>query len=357
MQKLQINATTHIYPIYIQAGIRHSLSYYIAKDYDKILVITDENVATLYLADIRCSLHHEQVYTITLPPGEHVKQMQTFYDIHTKALQFGLTRQSLIIALGGGVIGDLAGFVAATYMRGIDYIQMPTTILAHDSSVGGKVAINHEYGKNLIGQFYSPQAVIYDMETLQTLPLKEVRSGYAELLKEALIAEPTLYNSILSIKINNIVVEQLKMHVRNGIMIKANLVEKDEKEANERKYLNFGHTLGHALETTLGYGSLAHGEAVAIGILFAMFVSEKKLSAQLPTEDMYRWLLDNDYPIHLQELSSTSLVKQMKLDKKVVSNHVQMVLLQAIGKPVLQKMDEAELEVLLEQFFKKINNV
>ncbi len=170
-----------------------------------------------------------------------------------------MDRQSLIIALGGGVVGDAAGFAAATFMRGVGFIQMPTTILAHDSSVGGKVAINHEQGKNLIGSFYPPDAVIYDIQTLHTLSKQEVRSGYAELVKEALLADANFFQELMSQRLSSLTNRQLAEHLTKGIRIKSTIVEQDERESSVRKFLNLGHTLGHALEAMLGYGKWTHG--------------------------------------------------------------------------------------------------
>src|SRR5690625_947633 len=169
MKELQITTSTHSYSVYIGHKLRDRLNDFIDKDYSSILIVTDENVAALYLDDIISALKEKTIYYKIINSREASKNMENFYMIQTYAIENRLDRRSLIIALGGGVVGDLAGFVAATFMRGIDYIQIPTTILAHDSSVGGKVAINHELGKNLIGSFYPPQAVIYDVHTLQTL--------------------------------------------------------------------------------------------------------------------------------------------------------------------------------------------
>src|SRR5699024_1164638 len=191
MNQLQVKTSTNDYPIIIEEGIRFRLFEYLKKEYSSIFIVTDDIVAPLYLEDIvnNIKLTQKNVHYHIIPSGEISKGIDMYYTLQTKMLEANLDRHSLIIALGGGVVGDLAGFVAATYMRGIDYVQMPTTILAHDSSVGGKVAINHELGKNMIGSFYPPVAVLYDVETIKTLPEHEVRSGFAELVKEAFIAD------------------------------------------------------------------------------------------------------------------------------------------------------------------------
>src|SRR5690625_1693080 len=270
MQTLTVTSQTNKYNVYIGQHLRHNLNKYLQKDYSKILVITDESVAKLYLDDIVSNFPKNDVYTSTIETGESSKNIQTYYQLQTDALTYGLDRQSLIIALGGGVVGDLAGFVAATFMRGIDYVQIPTTILAHDSSVGGKVAINHELGKNLIGSFYPPTAVIYDVDTLASLPVREIRSGVAEIVKEGLIADPELFEHLIAIDLEHLDMEKLSEYLLKGIHVKANIVERDERESGERKYLNLGHTLAHAIEAEYKYGQITHGEAVAIGLLFAM---------------------------------------------------------------------------------------
>lgn len=350
MDDILINSNSHAYPIYIGENIRDDISHYFTKQYSSILIISDEKVADLYLNDLTKVLTQCTVYKAIIPAGEQSKSAEIFYELHTKAIEFKLDRESLIIALGGGVVGDLAGFVAATYMRGIDYIQVPTTILAHDSSVGGKVAINHELGKNLIGSFYPPQMVLYDVQTLQTLTNGEIRSGYAELVKEALIADEAFFQTLLKINLNTIDNTQLVDHLQKGIKIKATIVEEDEKETGVRKYLNLGHTLGHALEAELGYGAITHGEAVAIGLLFTLYVSENSFSSKLPSESLLKWLQQNDYPLQLPYLNVDSLLEKMKSDKKVVNSNIQMVLLKAIAEPCVMEIDYDDLYRHLQSF-------
>ena len=239
-------------------------------------------------------------------------------------------------------------------MRGIDYIQIPTTILAHDSSVGGKVAINHSMGKNLIGSFYQPQAVIYDVETLQSLSEQEVRSGYAELIKEAMISDELTFHSFLKADLAVLSLQSLQTHLRTGIQIKAEVVEKDEKEAGIRKYLNLGHTLGHALEAELGYGSLTHGEAVAIGLLFAVHVSEQFFDNELPFRQLKQWMEQNQYPLHIKAIEHPALLAKMKKDKKNKQKQIQMVLLEKIGKPVIRTIGDQAMLDYLHSFERKL---
>ncbi|SFA73833.1 3-dehydroquinate synthase [Lentibacillus halodurans] len=343
MNESRVKAKTHTYPVYIGENLRYQTDQYLPKSFSSIFIITDETVAAHYLQDVQKSLANETIFSCTIPAGEQSKNIDTFYHLHTKAIEYGLDRQSLIIALGGGVVGDVAGFVAATFMRGIDFIQMPTTILAHDSSVGGKVAINHAQGKNLIGNFYAPASVIYDVQTLHTLNDHELRSGYAELLKESLLADKELYHSLIITDLSFLTSDKLIEQLTRGIDIKAEIVEIDEHESGVRKYLNLGHTLGHALETILGYGSWTHGELVAIGLLFAIRVSEKTYAIQLPYEQLYTWLKDNDYPLQLPYIDPAEILAKMKKDKKTLNTTIQMVLLQDIARPALMEISDKKL--------------
>lgn len=355
MKQLTIQSSQHSYPIVVDSGLRYRVKSWFQKKYSSILVITDNQIADRYLQDVVQGLDGYKVVSYIVPSGEASKSIEQYYKLQTKAIDSGLDRKSLILALGGGVIGDLAGFAAATFMRGIDYIQMPTTILAHDSSVGGKVAINHELGKNLIGCFYPPAAVLYDTETLESLPYREVRSGYAEILKEGLISDAKLVDELLSLSLKQISAQQLAEHLEAGIRVKAAIVEEDELESGVRKYLNLGHTLGHALEATLGYGKVTHGEAVANGLLFALHVSEAVYQQTFPYQDIYEWLITNEYPIiHIEEKSIGKIIKSMKSDKKSVSGHIQMVLLNQIGEPTVQNLDDSSVEAYIKTYIERM---
>ncbi|MBU5594229.1 3-dehydroquinate synthase [Amphibacillus sp. MSJ-3] len=358
MKKITVHTSTKQYDVTIGKGLRHHVLDFLTKRYSRIFIITDSNVEPLYLDDVIQSIEKDYHVTYTVvPAGEGSKSMRFYFDIMTEAIRSGLDRDGLIIALGGGMIGDLAGFVAATFMRGIDFIQMPTTILAHDSSVGGKVAINHPEGKNLIGCFFPPVAVIYDVETLHTIPFTEVRSGYAEIVKHSMINEPPFWEKLQQVDLNKPLDDNyLKQDLLRGIEVKANIVEQDERETNIRQYLNFGHTLGHALEAELGYGKITHGEAIAIGMLFALQVSEKYYKSQLPYDALYQWLINNQYPTRLPQLSVAKLVERMKRDKKVKDQKITMVLLKDLGKPMIKQFDDHKITVWLEDFLQELNH-
>lgn len=355
MEQLTISTATKEYPLFIGEGIRFQLKQIIDQSIKKtpssILIITDDVVSDLYLEDIKTGISEAfSIYEFIVSSGESAKSFQNYYDIQTFALENGLDRHSLVIALGGGVVGDLAGFVAATYMRGVPFIQVPTTLLAHDSSVGGKVAINHPLGKNMIGAFYQPEAVVYDIETLQSLPQKEWRSGYAEAMKHAFIWDKALYewlkNNITSFA--DIKGKKAEDLLKRSISVKAAVVKLDEKETGIRAFLNFGHTLAHAIETELGYGKISHGEAVAIGMIFAMKLSERIFGIMLHIPVIEQWFKQYGFTTTIpQELKPTQLLATMKKDKKVEGGVIRMVLLKEIGTAEVVAVEEEQLRQLL----------
>ncbi|GGM22873.1 3-dehydroquinate synthase [Paraliobacillus quinghaiensis] len=356
METITVQTSTNQYDVSIGKKLRFETANFIKKDYSSIFIITDSNVESLYLQDVLSSLKPNYTVNYTIvPAGESSKSIRVYFDIMTQAIQYGLDRHGLIIALGGGMVGDLSGFVSSTFMRGIDYIQIPTTILAHDSSVGGKVAINHPEGKNLIGSFHPPQAVIYDVETLHTIPLTEIRSGYAEIAKHSLIHTEPFWDQIKVVNLKTLLSdEDLMVHLLKGIEVKAAIVEKDERESNIRQHLNFGHTLGHALEAELGYGEITHGEGVGIGMLFAMRVSEFYYDIKLPYTELFTWLKKNDFPLDLPQLQIGKLINRMKKDKKARNKTVQMVLLKSVGQPAIELVDDNNLAMLLEKFLREL---
>lgn len=354
MEQLTIKTSTNTYNILVGEGLRFKLDTYIKKKYSTIFIITDENVAKLYLNDVRMSLKAYKLFQYIIPAGEKAKSMEQYEALQTAAIKNGLDRNSLIIALGGGVVGDLAGFVASTFMRGIDYIQIPTTILAHDSSVGGKVAINHPFGKNLIGSFYPPAAVIYDIDTLSSLSDKETRSGYAELIKEGLIDSNELFERMIQVNLNKLKNDELQEHVLLGIKVKAEIVEADEKEQGIRSYLNLGHTFAHALEAELGYGVITHGEAVAIGLLFSLHVSEGVFNKELPYETLKEWLEDNHYPLQSIFFDTGNILNRMKSDKKSINQRIRMVLLKAPGQLVNYEILDEDMLKFMQTFKERL---
>lgn len=338
MEQLTVSTPSKTYPVMIGSGLRHKLFELMAglpKKFSSLLVITDDDVASYYLTDVLQALEgYDHVDHYIIHHGERSKSFQTFYDCQTFALEKGFDRKSAILALGGGVVGDVAGFVAATFMRGVGFVQIPTTLLAHDSSVGGKTGINHPLGKNLIGSFYQPDAVIYDTDTLATLPDWELRSGFAEIVKESLIRDATFYERLKKTIKTPDDLRQFPFEtvLKQAISVKAEIVAEDEKESGVRAHLNFGHTLGHAIEAEIGYGKITHGEAVAIGMIFAMQVSEAYFEIKLPIEPFREWLEALGYSTAVpKELSANALLKQMKRDKKVENDEIRFVAMKDIG--------------------------
>ncbi len=321
---------------------------------DAIAVIVDENVASLHLDYLLSFLEPFQVRVFKIPSGETAKSMEVFMECHSFLLSEGFSRKSLVLAFGGGAVGDVVGFVASTFMRGISFIQIPTTILAHDSAVGGKTAINHPSGKNMIGTFYQPEAVLYDVQLLHTLPAKEVRSGMAEVIKHAFISNEQWLDELLTVQsFNTVSDEMMTLHLERGIAVKAAIVEEDEYESGVRKYLNFGHTLAHAIEAHLGYGRITHGEAVALGMGYALLLSEHPRF-----EDFLLWCKKNDYPLEqLTSIEFQDVLGYMKKDKKSSGGLLSFVLLKETGIPYIETIDEKRAESAYKELRSKINEV
>ncbi len=321
---------------------------------DAIAVIVDENVASLHLDYLLSFLEPFQVRVFKIPSGETAKSMEVFMDCHSFLLSEGFSRKSLVLAFGGGAVGDVVGFVASTFMRGISFIQIPTTILAHDSAVGGKTAINHPSGKNMIGTFYQPEAVLYDVQLLHTLPAKEVRSGMAEVIKHAFISNEQWLDELLTVQsFNTVSDEMMTLHLERDIAVKAAIVEEDEYESGVRKYLNFGHTLAHAIEAHLGYGRITHGEAVALGMGYALLLSEHPRF-----EDFLLWCKKNDYPLEqLTSIEFQDVLGYMKKDKKSSGGLLSFVLLKETGIPYIETIDEKRAESAYKELRSKINEV
>ncbi|MGM8213971.1 3-dehydroquinate synthase [Bacillaceae bacterium W0354] len=347
------------YNIHLGNDIRHDLNQYIQPfSFSKIAIITDENVANLYLNDVQKSFdHHDIAYEVFIvQPGEKFKTLETYEKIQKFLLNNRFDRNSAIVALGGGVIGDLSGFVAATYMRGIGFIQLPTTLLAHDSSIGGKVAVNLNQTKNIIGAFYPPHAVIYDTNTLHSLNSKELRSGFAEMVKHGWIADRSFLRNLLHDLNDSINIDSphFKSLLKRSIEIKQLFIERDEYEGHVRKYLNFGHTLGHAIEST-STKNYSHGECVMYGMMFALFISDQiNEHTSFLTDSYIQWVKRLDYPLNmLDEYPNIDLlINKMIVDKKSEENMIQFVLLSDITKPILKQFTKDEVKELL-LLFKK----
>ncbi len=284
MKELIVDLGERSYPIRIGSGLLHDLCRHLADVgvavKHKLFVITDSSVAPLYLEFVSERLRSGgyEVHSAIVSSGEKSKSLSMLDALIGKALQAGLDRNSVVLALGGGVVGDLAGFVAASFMRGVRFVQLPTTILAHDSSVGGKVGVNHSMAKNIIGAFHQPQLVLYDTDTLKSLPIREIRAGLSEVIKHGFIWDAS-FVSWSEANVERMLAldeEAIAYALYNGCAVKAQVVSRDERENDLRAILNLGHTIGHALEAVAGYEELLHGEAIAIGM-----VGAAKLAAKL----------------------------------------------------------------------------
>lgn len=356
MEAIEIQTSSKSYNVFVGEGVRSEISTFLKNHFTnltRILIITDETVGRIHLDKVLPFLTEWNPVVFTAPSGEKAKTFEVFYDALSVALENRLDRKSAILAFGGGAVGDLSGFVASAFMRGIPFIQVPTTILAHDSAVGGKVAINHPLGKNMIGAFHQPEAVFYDLELLHTLPEQEIRSGFAEVIKHALIYDASFYKRLKSDidNLNSLTTEQLFESLTKGIQIKNEFVSKDEKETGIRAYLNFGHTLGHAIESEMGYGNFTHGEAIMIGMIFALKISKEVSGLSFNTEEFITWVRGLGYQTEIPaHLSVEHLLSKMKQDKKSAGGSVKFVLLEQLGKPKLHELSDDFLVDQLKNF-------
>ena len=338
MQTLKMELGERSYPIHIGAGLlarADLLTERLRKK--KVAIITNTTVAPLYLAPLQRALESRgvAVVPITLPDGEAHKNWETLNRIFDALLEHRCERGTTLIALGGGVIGDLAGFAAAAFLRGVPYIQVPTTLLAQvDSSVGGKTAINHPLGKNMIGAFYQPRAVIADTDTLASLPPRELAAGLAEVVKYGLIHDPLLFEWLEKnmARLLKREAEPLAHAIERSCAIKAEIVALDEREDSVRALLNLGHTFGHAIETGMGYGAWLHGEAVAAGMVLAARLSHRLgLIAAPDVARVSSLLAGAGLPIAAPEFGLDRYLELMGHDKKVEGGRIRFVLLKRIG--------------------------
>ncbi|PYZ98422.1 3-dehydroquinate synthase [Alteribacter lacisalsi] len=349
-REIPVRSSAGHYPIIIEPGLRRRIGLILKslpgkRSYSSVLIVTDRTVEKLYLEDVVRSFD-ETPHVKIVPAGEQSKSFSVLEELLEYVAGCGLDRDSVIIALGGGVVGDLAGFAAASFMRGIDFIQVPTTLLAHDSSVGGKTGINLRAGKNLAGAFHPPAAVCFDPETFSSLSKREWRSGLAEVIKHGLIRDPELLSFALDIGSFETAEDGAAMGrlLEQSIRVKKEVVEEDEKEKGIRAYLNFGHTLAHAVEAEAGYGRWTHGEAVAAGMIFALELSERTFGIDLRSAEVEASLQKLGYDTRMyKNLDTRSLVERMKKDKKSRQGDIRFVLLKAPCEPVLMPVSETEL--------------
>ncbi|MEQ1719579.1 MAG: 3-dehydroquinate synthase [Nitrosomonas sp.] len=331
------------YPIYIGYGILNQIDLVLSHiPQMRVAIISNETVAPLYLGELTAALAKKNiaVIPIILPDGEVHKNWQTLNVIFDALLKNHCERNTTIIALGGGVIGDLTGFAASTYLRGVPFIQIPTSLLAQvDSSVGGKTGINHTLGKNMIGAFYQPRMVLTDSATLNTLPDRELYAGLAEVIKYGLIRDPELFDW-LERNMHRLIArdpEILNQAIQRSCENKAEIVAADEREKGVRALLNLGHTFGHAIENGMGYGVWLHGEAVAAGIVMAAELSLRmKLINDADVERIRNLFLQAKLPVIAPNMPPEKYLELMALDKKVESGKTRFILLNRIGEAVMR---------------------
>jgi len=340
-RKLHVELQENSYDIFIEKGILSLLGEKIKSIYNggKIFVITDRNVNKHYGDKLKDSLEKAGFVTkfMVLEPGEETKSFNTLPRIYNELLDFKITRKDLILTFGGGVIGDLGGFAASSFLRGVPFIQVPTSILAQvDSSVGGKVAVDLERGKNLVGSFYQPKAVYIDSEVLNTLSDKFYRDGMAEVIKYGCIKDREFFYKLKSLKNRAQVMDNIEDIIYNCCLIKKTIVEIDEKDLGERMLLNFGHTLGHAVEKYYNFTGYSHGEAVAIGMYNITLKSENEgLTKKGVAEEIKDILINYGLPYEVEIGNNESIVDTIAIDKKNMGKILKIILIKDIGKSII----------------------
>lgn len=347
MHVVHVDLGTRAYPIYVGSGCLKDLGTRLAETQcgAKVAVVTNSTVAQLYLGPVLASLGDARFVpsVIQLPDGEEHKNLAWLAFIYDRLIDAGVERNGAVVALGGGVVGDLAGFAAATYLRGIPCVQVPTTLLAQvDSSIGGKTGVNHAAGKNLIGAFSQPRFVVADVETLKTLPRRELLAGLAEVVKYGVILDPELFARIEAelpaiLRLDRDVLADV---VRSCCMLKALVVSEDETEGGYRAILNFGHTVGHAIESLTEYKQFLHGEAVAIGMVAAARVSVGLGLCDAAEAERIRALLERcGLPVDVPaDLTREALALAMRIDKKSRDGVIKFVCIESIGKTRFERL-------------------
>ncbi|SDH65921.1 3-dehydroquinate synthase [Pseudomonas flavescens] len=341
MQTLHVDLAERSYPIHIGAGLlgrADLLAPHIVGR--QVAIVTNETIAPLYLSTLQATLADYRVTSVVLPDGEAFKNWETLQIIFDGLLAARHDRRTTVIALGGGVIGDMAGFAAACYQRGVNFIQIPTTLLSQvDSSVGGKTGINHPLGKNMVGAFYQPQAVLIDTRSLHTLPPRELSAGLAEVIKYGLICdEPFLgWLETNMSALRGLDPLALTQAIERSCAAKARVVGADERETGVRATLNLGHTFGHAIETHMGYGVWLHGEAVAAGTAMALEMSQRLgwITAEERDRGIRLFLAAGLPVVPPQEMTPADFLEHMAVDKKVLDGQLRLVLLRSLGEAVV----------------------
>lgn len=352
MRTIKVSLGAKTYQIEIEAGLldRVGEKARVISKATKAAIITDSNVDVLYGQRLEKSLTENgfEVVRIAFAAGEQSKNLQTLGDVYNKLANAGLTRSDLLVTLGGGVVGDLGGLAAATFLRGVDFLQVPTSLLAQiDSSVGGKVAIDLPAGKNLVGSFYQPKLVLIDPELLQTLPIRFLHDGLAEAIKYGCIRDAELFAKIENIDSDEELLRQIDGIIETCCNIKARIVEQDEFDTGERMLLNFGHTIGHAVEKCCDFTTYTHGEGVGIGMVQLTRQTENMgLTAEETTNRLIKVLQKFSLPTEA-EFAAEDILQVMSMDKKKSGKQITLVIIEAVGKGHLHKIDWQEMPAYL----------
>lgn len=352
--KLTVTLPNHSYDLTIERGLLASIGQWALNlwNQQKVVVITDTNVQALYgdlvVESLKNAGFETSIYAVEA--GEQSKSLTVAAELYDFLAEKGLTRSDGVIALGGGVVGDLAGFVASTYMRGLHFLQVPTTLLAQvDSSIGGKTAVNTMKAKNLVGTFAQPDGVLIDSNTLNTLEIRRVREGIAEIIKSAAIADSALWERLATLENEQDLLNHAEEIIAACCKIKRKVVEEDELDNGVRLLLNFGHTIGHALENTAGYGVLTHGEGVALGMSQINKVAEAKgLTPLGTTEKLNEMILKFNLPITTDTWDEAKLYEALTHDKKTRGGQINIILLEELGKAKIVKVPVEEMKSYLQ---------
>ncbi|MBC8062884.1 MAG: 3-dehydroquinate synthase [Clostridiaceae bacterium] len=345
MKNIKVNIPDKNYEIKIENGCLNKIGEMIKNIYDgkKLFIITDRNLQRIYGELLNNNLKSSgyEVGMHVIEPGETSKSLKELEKIYSSLVHYNITRSDLIITFGGGVVGDLGGFAASTFLRGVPYLQCPTSLLAQvDSSVGGKVAIDLESGKNLVGSFYHPVAVFIDPELLKTLPKTFLHDGMAETIKYGAFKDEELFNKLFNFNSDEDLLNNIEEIIYTCCDIKRNIVERDEKDLGERMILNFGHTIGHGIEQYFNYTKYTHGEGVAIGMYWITSKSEQLgITEKGSANKIKEILIKYELPWSVDNLTSNDIIDIISRDKKKSRNNISLILLKSIGNAFIKEID------------------